>query len=160
MYYSAPVRDAADKVIGVVVVKLEAETLWRIVEGLDLGDGGSAMLVDEDGIVIAHQDHDRLYHSLAPLSEEGQRRVQPTIPFQSDTVPSLDIPALASLHEATSSGSLEYTDPKDGTRRTVTYAPLHERRWVLATDLDTRAFAGERSLLARRSGAGLAVVAG
>jgi C4-dicarboxylate-specific signal transduction histidine kinase len=159
MYYSAPVREGG-KVLGVVVVKLEAEALWRIVEGLDVGEKGAALLVDEDGIVIAHRDRSLLYHSVAPLTEEDLRQVAPRLRFQSDTVSPLGVPALAALRGAGSAGTLDYVEPAGGTRRAVAYAPLREKPWVVATDLDARDFSGEKSLLARRGAAGIAAVAG
>ncbi len=160
MYYSAPVLGDMDRILGVVVVKLDAAILWQVVESLDVGESGGALLVDEDGILIAHHDRSLLLHSVASLSAADLQRIDPQTRFQSDAVASLDIPALEALHGARTPGSLEYTRPTDGTRRAVAYAPLHERTWVLGIDQDHRQFSGPQHLLVTRQLAGLALVGG
>jgi serine/threonine protein kinase len=141
MYYSAPVFDRSEKVLGVVVIKLEALTVWRIVDSLEAGNSGSAFLVDEDGILIAHSDRSLLYHSVVPLSEETLREVKPRERFQTDTIPDLGIRELHPLVRSGTTAQLEYTSPA-GARRVVAYAPLEEKPWVLAVDLDAREFTG------------------
>ncbi len=149
MYYSAPVSGAG-RVLGVAVIKLEAGTIWRIVDGLDGGETGSALLVDEDGIAIAHRDRARLFHSLRPLSEVDARRVEPKRRFQTDDIPCLNVPELEVLERAGSAGHLSYVCPRTGGERTVAYAPLREKRWVLAVDLEADELTGPAALLAWR----------
>jgi hypothetical protein len=141
------------------VIKLEAQTVWRIVDGLDPGEGGAAFLVDEDGIVVAHRDRSLLFHSLTPLGEDAVRRVSPRDRFQTDEVPTLNVPALEAVRGAAAPGELDYVRPTDGSRRAVAYAPLREKEWVVAVDVDARHFDGPKQLRIWRDvvGAGLAV---
>lgn len=147
MYYSAPVLDAAGAVLGVVVVKLDIHTLWRIVSSTDVSGVASALLLDEDGIIIAHRDPALLFHSLSPLSQAEQERIDPHRRFQTDSIPSLELNALAPVVRAKEAGHTDYLSPADGSRRRLAYAPLHERAWVLGIDMDLRQLSGEHSWL-------------
>jgi hypothetical protein len=159
MYYSAPVRGKDDTVKGVVVIKLEATTLWRIVDSLDAGESGQVFLVDEDGIIIAHQDRTLLYHSVVPLTSESLKRISPRERFRTETISSLDIPAYAVLADSTQPGQFDYTRPEDGARRVAAYAPLREKRWVVVIDMAASQFAGPTYLRVWRNAMGSILVA-
>jgi C4-dicarboxylate-specific signal transduction histidine kinase len=134
----------------VVVLKLKGDTLWRIVDDVDVGAGGSVLLVDEDGIVIAHSDRALLYHAVHPLTAQDLRRIRPRERFQTDTVRSLDVPELQALRGARDSGCLAYR-PAGASARLVAYAPLRESPWVVAIDLEVRHSADSRRLRLWRS---------
>ena len=159
MYYSAPVRGRGDKVLGVVVIKLEATTLWRIIDSLDAGEAGSVFLVDEDGIIVAHQQRALLYHSVASPTDESLRQIAPRDRFQMDSIPSANTPDLAVLVAVAESGQLDYTRPEDGARRVVAYAPLREMPWVVAVDMAADQFAGPAYLRRWRNAVATALVA-
>ncbi|MFT3789059.1 MAG: SpoIIE family protein phosphatase [Tepidisphaeraceae bacterium] len=94
VYFSAPVRadptTPGSPVIGAVVIKLDAASIWQIVEAPRLGANGYAMLVDRHGIVLSHHDRGKLYQSLEPLDEGEQKRIDPKKSFDIDRFDSLD----------------------------------------------------------------------
>src|SRR5262245_14623594 len=88
------------------------------------------------------------------------RRIDPRTRFQSDTVPSLNVPELEALPRARAPGHVTYADPANGTLRAVAFAPLRESPWVVAVDQDARESSGPLGVLAWREGLALALVAG
>ena len=42
--------------IGVLVAEVSAEDIWNVIDEIQVGEGGIAFLVDQNGMVIAHQD--------------------------------------------------------------------------------------------------------
>jgi C4-dicarboxylate-specific signal transduction histidine kinase len=127
------------------------------VGSLDAGESDGVFLVDEDGIVIAHHDPSLLFHSVSPVTEDSRQRISPRERFQTDDIPCLNVPELESIRRATAAGQLDYVRPGDGSRRAVAYAPLRERPWVLAVDMDQRQFAGPVALRVWRDALGLAL---
>jgi hypothetical protein len=142
-YYSAPIRDG-NVILGVAVIKLEATSFWKVIEELEVGPDGHVLLIDEDGVVVAHKDRTRLYHSLRPAtsSELASR-------FRRESLPPLAVPALEGLVGVAKSGFLLYEE-QDGSRRTVAYAPLTEKRWVLVLDAEAGRVSGLSRLLSWR----------
>ncbi|SKA72096.1 Signal transduction histidine kinase [Paucidesulfovibrio gracilis DSM 16080] len=57
MTASAPLIDPDQHFVsGVVVAHLDMEAVWDVVTGVDLGPGGRAMIVNDQGIVVASSD--------------------------------------------------------------------------------------------------------
>lgn len=52
MILSAPAAD------GVVAARLRMDVLWGVVEGIRFGESGSVYLIDDNGQILAHTDHD------------------------------------------------------------------------------------------------------
>lgn len=50
------VRDDLNRPQGVVAITLRLETISYIVDGIQIGESGYAMIVDKDGLVLAHPD--------------------------------------------------------------------------------------------------------
>ena len=42
---------------GVLVAEIRLKDIWELIAGLHIGSGGSAYIVNQDGLVIAHKDH-------------------------------------------------------------------------------------------------------
>ncbi len=137
MYGSAPVYGPGGALLGVAVVKVEAEALWGIVDALGVADGDAVFVLDQDGVVVAHQDRARLFHAVAALDAETARTR-----FRADAVPTLGTPGLEAVVGAKSSGELSYTRPEDGARRAVAYAPMRGERWSVVIDVDGRQYDG------------------
>ncbi|MCA9279186.1 MAG: SpoIIE family protein phosphatase [Phycisphaeraceae bacterium] len=81
-------------VIGTVVLKLKGQRLWRLIDEIKVGDRGHGMLVDANGVILAHPDRGLLYHSLAKLSEARIAEINPQLRYSADTVLSADMPEL------------------------------------------------------------------
>jgi len=155
MYYSAPVRDSHERILGVVVIKFELARLWQLIAQIDVQADNRVVLLDEDGILIAHSNPDWLWHSAMPLSDEQIARLDPRARFQRDRIESVDVPALAKLQGVQEAGSVDYYDTRENVWRTLAYAPLAERAWVLANDLDRDAISGAANGLAWQGGLAL-----
>ncbi len=68
---------AAIRPAGVLAVSLSLEEVWQVIERLQLGQRGYAMLVDQYGIRLAHGlDRRYVFRSLAPLPPETWAALQ------------------------------------------------------------------------------------
>ncbi|MFB2876739.1 peptidoglycan-binding protein [Floridanema aerugineum] len=63
------------EILGVAVLEMKANAIWKIVNSLNVGKEHVAFLVDREGIVIAYPNKSFLYKSLEPLSPEALKRV-------------------------------------------------------------------------------------
>lgn len=84
----------AEKVIGTVVLKLRGERLWRLVDEIKVGHRGHGMLVDANGVILAHPDRNLLYRSLAELGDDRIGEIDPQLRYSADTILSADMPEL------------------------------------------------------------------
>jgi len=96
IFLSVPVvAKGTRNLLGVVVIKLRSEAVGRLLTSLNQKEGGSAFLVDQNGIVIAHTDRRWVYRSLLPLSPVQLRTIDPKVQFGLDRIESLNLPVLA-----------------------------------------------------------------
>lgn len=180
IFFSVPVtKKGQPKVLGVIVIKLQAEAVWRLLQGLGKKRGGSAFLVDHNGVVIAHTDRRWLYRSLMPLSPVQQRSINPKIQFGIDRVESLNLPVLAQalkLDEANSDrpdrsgnaldllpppiASSAYRSPFGGQPEIAGISALETRPWRLAVAEPEAVFVSPLNSLARRTAASVLLVGG
>ncbi len=90
LYYSAPLRNAAGNVVGIVRSRLTIDGIWELVEKDKdaLGAGTVGMLLDANGIRIGHSATkgnrstavlNLLFRSVAPLSPEALQRIGQTL---------------------------------------------------------------------------------
>lgn len=73
LYFSAPVRDKAGEILGVLQVRYRAANLQQMLvdSAANLSHGGFIMLVDENNIILAHSGAPQLaFKSIVPLSAE------------------------------------------------------------------------------------------
>ena len=56
LYYSAPIRNYKKKIVGILVMRCQAEELWKLIEAEKdcLGEGSLCILTDGYGVRIAH----------------------------------------------------------------------------------------------------------
>lgn len=89
-YFSYPVINSENEVIGVAVVKVdEKEMAIPLVENLSLGVD-DIFLVDENGIVLAAKSKEKVMKSLGELSEEEKRQIKESEKFLDKEIESLD----------------------------------------------------------------------
>lgn len=134
VWLAAPVRAAGDDALaGVVAVALSPEEIWQAVEQVTIGDGGYAMVVDGDGIRLAHgRDRRLVFRSLAPLPPERWAALRAEERFAS-------MPAIADTGSTDLLGYLRSTPlpdvwigaPAAGVSRVYySAAPLETRPWL------------------------------
>jgi len=78
IYFSAPVRDEAGRVIAVAVLRVLAEEIWSLVEAEKdmLGPGSVAILFDEYGLRLAHSsDRSLIFKSVVPLDPQVEAQL-------------------------------------------------------------------------------------
>lgn len=169
VYFSAPVRRpgtdhehanvSADDVIGVVVLKLEGERIWDIVDSVQVGARGYAVLTNQDAVVLAHPDKNLLYHSLGHLPPESQAVHEAQLLWSVERVPSLGLETFARLVRESPSGSVEFVASStlshfsDGAMEiegwVAGFAPLREREWRVSVIEPISQFAAPISALVR-----------
>lgn len=136
---TSPSTKPAWPVIGAVVIKLNANAVWDIVKEPKLGELGYAFMVDRHGVVIAHRDETKLWHSLEPLPESVVKEIDPKVSFSIDTIESIDATGLlAPMTGPKARGDATFgtptsTDPRGAIERWVAgYATLKQKNWKVA----------------------------
>ena len=135
MYFSAPVRNAKGLVAGVSVLKMRVDEISAILSDARSRGERETFLVDSDGIIIHHPDQRVLYHSLAPLPAEVQKKLLEDKRFglNVSTIPSFNLNALAEkMASARQPEHFAYRAPISQEQKIVGFSPLAEKRWLVA----------------------------
>jgi len=88
LYFSAPVRDAQDHVIGVLRAQYDASILQRIAQEFNnvAGNSAFAAIVDENGLFLAHGRQPELrFKAIRPISSQQIELLQKTNRLPADT---------------------------------------------------------------------------
>ena len=142
LFFSTPVRDHNNEIQGVIVIKFQGESIWKIVDSLRIGEDGYGFLIDNEGIIISHPDKSLLYHSLGNLSLDTITKIDPKTTFRIPKIKSLNIPKLSQEVTKTNKiGNLDYYSPLTKRREIVGYAPLKQNNWVLVVNESEKQFA-------------------
>jgi HAMP domain-containing protein len=153
IYLSMPVLSGHGQV-GVAVIKYQGERLWQILDAVQPGGRGHAMLTDADGIVLVQPDKSRLYRSLVPLSADEQAALDPMSRWSIERIDSLDLPELgAALGSPMTMGAVEFGFAPDAEGRRERWiaglAPMSLRPWVVSVLLPRSEFAAPMTELIR-----------
>ncbi len=135
MYFSVPVRDAKGLIAGVSVLKMRVDEISTILDDARSRGERETFLVDHDGIIIHHPDQRSLYHSLAPLPADVQKKLIDDKRFgvNVSTIPSFDLQALAEkMASAKQPEHFAYREPISRIQKIVGFAPLAEKKWQVA----------------------------
>jgi serine phosphatase RsbU (regulator of sigma subunit) len=82
-------------VVGAVVIKLRGERIWQMVDEVRSPSRRLfAMLADNDGIVIAHPQREKLYRSFDLLGPDDIARINPEVRYGLATIDTIDLPEL------------------------------------------------------------------
>jgi class 3 adenylate cyclase len=165
VFFSQVVHGGGGEVVGVLVLKLQGESLMEMVGSLRLGEQGRGFLIDEYGVILSHTERELLFHSLTALSPEVLRLPVFDRRFSSvgiDTIQSLGLDTLGrAMIGATASGHTGYTDTTRGAL-IVGFAPMKTRPWTVGVEMPDAEFSAPLVSLARGTlvsvlGVGLAV---
>ncbi|HEU4371975.1 MAG TPA: cache domain-containing protein, partial [Telluria sp.] len=139
MYYADPVVDEHKKVIGVLVLRIEAATFDNILKAATIGTGRVPLMIDGDGVVIHYPDPAKLNHSLGDLSASAQQRI--AADQRTPHIDSLRMPVLArTLIGARQPGSISFRSNLTGAEEHAGYAPVPGQAWVVALSESREAF--------------------
>jgi serine phosphatase RsbU (regulator of sigma subunit) len=126
IYAAAPVRAGESKeVIGVAVLKIDGELVWRMIDSVHVGARGYALLSDADGVIIAAPDRTLLYKSIAALAPDRIAAIDPQTRWGIATVGSLGIDEL--MHTKDDQQDRQGTVSFLGTRA---FSPTPAERWI------------------------------
>jgi serine phosphatase RsbU (regulator of sigma subunit)/C4-dicarboxylate-specific signal transduction histidine kinase len=133
VYFSGPVRGKDGKIIGVAVIKMNAQAVYTILGQVNLSKTPvRAFLVDRNGIIISHPDPALLFHSLTPLSQNAIDEIQRHSRFPVKTIESLDRPDVAgAMLKNTSPGYMEYRFPGSNAPHVLGYARMALHSWTV-----------------------------
>ncbi|MYN10538.1 protein kinase domain-containing protein [Pseudoduganella aquatica] len=142
VYYANPVFDNANKVIGVVVLRIKGGTISSILNDAGAGGNGKRVpfMIDGDGILVHYPDQNQLYRSLAPLPKATLGRIVADQRFRRHRIESVDMPELAKvLIGARTAGNISYHSTLSGVDEHAGYAPVQGHNWVVGvTESRTR----------------------
>lgn len=162
IYVAVPVAaDGAPTVIGAVVIKLDGERIWEIVDHVTVGAHGFALLADRHGVVLSHPDKSRIFSSFAPLSADVVGAIDPQRSYSRDNIPSLDMPELQGPATAGQpEGTADFT-VADGSKRSrwvAGFASMGQKSWrVFVVEPEAQFAAAMTQLLRQQALFGLVV---
>ena len=130
VYVAYPVtRD--DKTIGVIALRLRAESIDAIVDTAR-NMNREPFLVDGDGVLIHHRIDSLRFHSLAELPAPVQAQIVADQRFRLKHVDGLGMPNLAAaMIGARHEGTIDYRSTISKTREVAGYAPVAGVSWVV-----------------------------
>lgn len=132
LYFSAPIRNGAGLVNGVVVFKMRGEAVSGILDAYRRGNDRIVFAVDGDGVIIHHPDARALHHSLKALPPLLLEQIAEEKRFGTGKVESLGLDALAArIVGQRETGHIELERLLNGTPEIVGYAPLANHDWTV-----------------------------
>jgi C4-dicarboxylate-specific signal transduction histidine kinase len=130
-YIAHPVLAADGTVVGVVALRLRAESIDAIVATAG-GAERTPFLVDGDGVLIYHRDAALRFSSLAALAPKILEEIRADQRFRRDRIASLDMPALAqAMVGARNEGTIDYVSTVSHAAEVAGFAPVAGHDWVV-----------------------------
>ncbi|HEY9025159.1 MAG TPA: HAMP domain-containing protein [Burkholderiaceae bacterium] len=140
VYVAYPVQRDDGVVIGVIVLRLRAETIGAIVDTAR-NLNREPFLIDGDGVLIHHRVESLRFHSLAPLSAKVQADMAADQRFRLKHVDSLGMPLLASaMIGAKREGTIDYASTISRSREVAGFAPVAGVDWVVGVTESRESF--------------------
>jgi HAMP domain-containing protein len=131
-FYSRPVFDAANGVIGAVVMRIKAEPVAAILAGAQVGADRTPFLIDGDGVIVWHPEEKLMFRSLGPLSEEAQARIAADQRFRRPRIDSVNQQRLATaMVNAPKRGNAAYFSSVSRREEIAGFAPVPGHDWVV-----------------------------
>jgi C4-dicarboxylate-specific signal transduction histidine kinase len=154
LFLSAPIRDAGNQVIAVVRSRLDLYGIWDLVEqgAAQSVPGTVAMLLDNDGIRIAHSAsrdnreavvNSLLYRAVAPLSPEATTLIVAEKRFGNFTtnrVRVLPLPEVAAALASSGSTTFDAAADNSTLRHQSAAIPLRNKPWRLVLQAPNPSF--------------------
>ena len=171
IFMSSPIRDANNQVLAVVRSRLDLYRLWDFVEqAATQSVGGTvAMLLDNDGIRIAHSASrgnreavakTLLYKAVAPLSAEATQAIVSEKRFGNFTTDRVDVrplPEVAAALRSAETATFEAAADNSDVRHQSAVVPLKAKPWRLVLQAPDPSFTSAAEQMTRVSAAAAAV---
>ena len=143
VFLTNPVNGSDGEILGINIIWLKANAIRSIINDIEVGEEGIAYLLDHDGVIIAHNKSELLYHSLNELSPESKEIINSTVRF--GTINETDIPLIPESLEIEDlanelvlnkkSSTYRYYSPIDNSYHIVGYTHLENHSWTVVVDL-------------------------
>ena len=160
VYFSGPVRNDKEEIVGVALVKLDGQAVYDILDQVNRSKAhAQAFLIDDDGVIISHPDPSLLYHSLGRLSKAEIEGIQKHSQFPVQTIKSLDLPDVAeAMLKSAEPGYLSYLEPKTNDPYVLGFALMAWHFWVVGVREPEAVFTKPLNLLFYKGLGRMAVV--
>ncbi|MCW5634575.1 MAG: HAMP domain-containing protein [Rubrivivax sp.] len=140
-FVAEPVRGADEQVAGVLVLRVLATPVARMIDELGDGTALTPFLVDGDGVVLHHPEPARIYRSLSTLSASQQAAIRADQRFRRERVESLGEPQLAQLMFAgAAAGHGAYHSSTSARDEIAGFAAVPGHDWRVAVSASRHAF--------------------
>jgi len=171
LFMSSPIRDANGEVLAVVRSRLDLYGIWDLVEkaAVQSVPGTTAMLLDDDGIRIAHSASKGqreavaktlLYRAVAPLTPEATRAIVTEKRFgnfTTDRVDVLPLPEVAAAFKAGQATTFEALADNSTLRHQSAAVPLETKNWRLVLQAPQPSFTSAAVKMTQIGGVAAAV---
>lgn len=133
VYFSGPVRNDKEEIVGVALVKLNGQAVYDILDQVNRSKmQAQAFLIDDDGVIISHPDPSLLYHSLSQLRQADIEEIQKHSKFPVQTIKSVNLPDVAeAMLKSAEPGYLRYSDRKTNDPYVLGFARMAWHFWVV-----------------------------
>jgi len=145
IYYSAPIRNYEKKIAGILVMRCQAEELWKLIEEEKdyLGKGSLCILTDGYGVRIAHAtDRNLIFKSWVMLDPAVKKNLEMERHYGEDIteIGFTEIPAVSKA--LAQSGGLYFIHPLviNAENNHGYCMPLKEKNWKLIYTVPETAF--------------------
>ena len=145
MYYSAPIRNNKKEIVGILVMRCQAEELWKLIEDEKdyLGKGSLCILTDGYGVRIAHAtDRNLIFKSWVMLNPDVKKNLKTEHHYGEDIkeIGFTEIPAVSKA--LAQSGGLYFIHPLavNAENNHGYCMPLKEKDWQLLYTVPGSAF--------------------
>ena len=151
VFYSRPILDAMDHVLGVVVVRIKAEPISRILAGVKVGDDRIPFLIDGDGVIVWHPDERIMFKSLMPLPKDVVREIAADQRFRREKIESVNQPELAkAMVGGKERGHVTYVSSVTHRKEIAGFSPVPTTDWVVGVSESRDYFAAPLDRLFER----------
>ena len=103
---AVPIKSAAGKLLGILVVQVRTDTFFEWIKGVEVGAGGVIYVVDRRGMLAAH----------------------PQYPQQSELIDYSTVPAVQQVLRGNKGVEIQF-NPLEGEKRVVAYEPIARHGW-------------------------------
>lgn len=136
LFFAHPIRTEKGEILGVAVLKIKGNDVWKVINSLRVNSHVQAFLIDERGIVLAHPNNSFLYRSLDSLPVNVKSKLEKEQFYGQRKIPdALQLPTLAKNMVGTRQmGHVSYYSPLEKTEQIAGYAPLETEPWVLGVN--------------------------
>ncbi len=142
-YFSYPIYSLdGSTIIGVVVAKMEPKIVHEVLDNGDFGYKTNVMLTNDNGVILHSTKAERVFWSLAPLTEE-QMAFEQSTRFIDRVIEPLTYPKAA--HEVASYVSpviFDFFDERDNEDETVSVAKVGDTPFYIITETESNLLSG------------------